>query len=57
VNLANPARLSRIAIPPNGCEDLLPVIRYLKDTDFSNGDGASPLEHDIILLSPPIVQT
>jgi hypothetical protein len=38
-------------------EELLPIVRPLRDTGLSKEDHASPVDHDIILLSPDIVQT
>jgi hypothetical protein len=36
---------------------LIQIVGHLKDAGFNEADRASPLDHDIILLSPGIVQT
>jgi hypothetical protein len=39
------------------CEGLVPFVRYLKDMGYNEGSRAGLLDHDIMLLSPGIVQT
>ena len=39
------------------CEGLVPFVRYLKDMGYNEGYRAGLLDHDIMLLSPDIVQT
>src|SRR5271170_1907926 len=39
------------------CQQLLQIVRHLKERGFDEGHRASFLDHDIMLLSPGIVQT
>jgi hypothetical protein len=39
------------------CEELIQIVRHLKDTDFKRGHRACFLDHDIMLLSLSVVQT
>jgi hypothetical protein len=39
------------------CEELIQIVRHLKDTGFLRGHRACFLDHDIMLLSLSVVQT
>jgi hypothetical protein len=39
------------------CEELIQIVRHLKDTGFKRGRRACLLDHDIMLLSLSVVQT